>query len=562
LKTYLKYLINKHQACSKHVKSKLIIRVNTENKIVLDLVIPVMNKTTITTNYLKNIYILLVCLNLSFSFSEINAQKDLKNCQWTEYFFPNGNLSSEGCFVNETPEGIWKSYYNNGNIKSFGLRNLNKLEGVWVFYRENLSLEKEIYYRNDKKEGQEILYYENGNISIITNWLSGYKEGFEYFYFPEGQIQYRIKLKENKKHGKSIEYAQDGRKIGFSSYKNGLVTSIEKFNRYNNQGEKTGLWKVFHKNENMKEEGPFKQNLKHGVFRFYNQRGDLQDVIRYEFGIKINNDTDLSNTEVRRTFDENGNKEEETAYKNGLKNGVSRTFNEDGEVISSAIFKEGIAIGKGILDYSGKEQGDWKLYNDDESIKAEGKFENGNRIGKWIFYHSNGWIEQTGSYDKGRLDGKWIWMDESGFIIRSEEYIRGLEHGEFQEFGLNKSLILKGLYKDGMRVGFWKYHINDHIKEGSYLNGELDGKWVHWYSGGGKEFEGAFSFGQPEGVHKHWYADGTIKISGKYEGGAKHGKWRYFSQNGEIDYTYLFKYDKLWKVDGRRVVRNRDSSRP
>ena len=111
------------------------------------------------------------------------------------------------------------------------------------------------------------------------------------------------------------------------------------------------------------------------MFRFYNQRGDLQDVIRYEFGIQINNDTDLSNTEVRRTFDENGNKEEETAYKNGLKNGVSRDFNEGGEVISAAIFKEGIAIGKGIIDYSGKEQGDWKLYNDDESIRAEGKFE-------------------------------------------------------------------------------------------------------------------------------------------------------------------------------------------
>ncbi|MAU76082.1 MAG: hypothetical protein CL831_04315 [Crocinitomicaceae bacterium] len=433
---------------------------------------------------------------------------------------------------------------------------------MWKFYREDSSLEKEIYYINDKKEGREIKYYENGNTSIITNWLSGSKEGFEYLYFPEGQIQYKIKLKENKKHGKSIEYAQNGRKISFSSYKNGLITSIEKFNRYNNQGEKNGLWKEFHENENIKEEGPFKNNLRHGVFRFYNQRGDIQDVIRYEFGIRVENENDLSKTEVRRTFDKKGNKEEETAYKNGLKNGVSRTFNEEGEVVSSAIFKDGIVIGKGIIDISGNEQGDWKLYYDDESIRAEGKFENGNRVGKWIFYHSNGWVEQTGSYDNGRLDGKWRWMEESGFVIRSEEYSRGLEDGEFEEFGLNKLLILKGLYKNGMRVGFWMYHVNDHIEEGNYLNGELDGKWIHRYSGGGKMFEGTYSFGQPEGLHKHWYADGTIKISGKYEGGAKHGKWRYYLQNGEIDYIYLFRHDKLWKVDGRRVVRNRDSSRP
>ena len=48
----------------------------------------------------------------------------------------------------------------------------------------------------------------------------------------------------------------------------------------------------------------------------------------------------------------------------------------------------------------------------------------------------------------------------------------------------------------------------------------------------------------------------------RFQGGAKHGKWRYYLQNGEIDYIYLFRHDKLWKVDGRRVVRNRDSSRP
>ena len=98
--------MNKYQACLKHVHLELINSINTENKIILAIVIPVMNKTTITTNYLKNIYILLVCLNLSFSFSEINAQKDLEKCEWTEYFFSNGNLSSEGCFVDGIPEGI------------------------------------------------------------------------------------------------------------------------------------------------------------------------------------------------------------------------------------------------------------------------------------------------------------------------------------------------------------------------------------------------------------------------------------------------------------------------
>ena len=562
MKTYLKYLTDKYKACLKHVNYRLIKPLVSEIKGFLYIVLPVVNMLTTTTNYLKNIYILLVCLNLSFCFLEISAQKELENCEWQKYYFTDNKLSSEGCFINGIPEGVWKSYFNSGKLKSVGFRNESKLEGIWKFYRENSILEKEISYSGDKKDGREIIYYENGDILSSTNWKSGIKQGKEYYYYPEGNIQYMIKFEENKKHGKSIEYAQTGIKIGFTTYKKGLVTSIEKFNRYNKQGEKTGIWKEFHQNETVKEEGPFKQNLKQGVFRLYNQRGDLQDIIRYELGEKITNDNDLSETEIIITFHENGSKEEETAYKNGIKNGVSRTFNKSGEIILGSTFNEGKLISKGIIDKSGLEQGDWKLYYNDESIKSEGEYENGLRIGKWIFYNSKGWIEQTGSYIQGNLDGKWKLMDESGFIIRSEEYNKGLEDGEFKEFGLNKDLILNGLYKDGRRMGFWMYHVNDHIEEGNYLNGEFDGKWIHRYSEGEKMFEGGYSFGQPEGSHKYWYADGTVKASGKYEGGAKHGKWRYFSQNGEIDYIYLFRHDKLWKVDGRKVARNRDSSRP
>jgi antitoxin component YwqK of YwqJK toxin-antitoxin module len=74
-------------------------------------------------------------------------------------------------------------------------------------------------------------------------------------------------------------------------------------------------------------------------------------------------------------------------------------------------------------------------------------------------------------------------------------------------------------------------------------------------------FEGDFSFGQKEGAHKTWYSNGILKSSGKYNGDVKNGKWRYFEINGLLDHTHLYKFGKLWKVDGRRVARKRDSSR-
>ena len=124
------------------------------------------------------------------------------------------------------------------------------------------------------------------------------------------------------------------------SYKRGLIVAIEKFNRFNNKGEKTGVWKEFHKNETVKEEGPFYNNLKHGVFRIYNQRGNLQDIILYEFVIKINNDTELNETEVIRTFDENGKIEYRGKWAKQERDLMKQQGYNNGDKISGKMFPQ------------------------------------------------------------------------------------------------------------------------------------------------------------------------------------------------------------------------------
>ena len=66
---------------------------------------------------------------------------------------------------------------------------------------------------------------------------------------------------------------------------------------------------------------------------------------------------------------------------------------------------------------------------------------------------------------------------------------------------------------------------------------------------------------QKKGTHKEWYPNGTLKSTGKYEGGVENGKWKFFTEDGILKYTYVYRYGKLWKVDGRRVARKRDSLR-
>jgi antitoxin component YwqK of YwqJK toxin-antitoxin module len=563
LKTPLKKLIYNHQTCLKHVDRWLLYLKLFKNSIKSKTVIPDMNMLTITINSLKNIYILLVCVYCSLLSSEINSQENITEieCNSTQYFYPSGKLSSEGCLFNGIPNGRWKSYYESGNIKSSGFWVENKLSGKWKFYNEDSTLDREIEYEADLKNGKEIIYFKNGNYKSVTVWVLNNKERTQTLFYKSGKIKYTVQYEADLKNGKTTEYAQDGRIITFKFYKKGIISSIEKFNRFNRNSEKSGIWKYFHENNRISEEGPYRNNLRHGVFRFYNTSGDLDNIVRYEFGIEVLEDKLLNKSDVITSYHNNGKISEETVYKNGLKNGVSRIFNTEGNIVEGNIFKDGIKTCTGVTDRSGLEQGGWELYYNDGSVKAIGSYENGKKVGEWKYFNKRGWLEQTGYYRLGKLDGVWKWMDESGFIIRLETYDNGLEEGQFIEYDSSNKLLLKGIYRNGLRVDSWFYHVNDHKELGSYLNGERDGNWIYLYSEKQKMFEGEYSFGSKEGTHKEWYPNGTLKSTGKYEGGVENGKWKFFTEEGALKYTYTYRYGKLWKVDGRRVARKRDSLR-
>ena len=160
------------------------------------------------------------------------------------------------------------------------------------------------------------------------------------------------------------------------------------------------------------------------------------------------------------------------------------------------------------------------------------------------------------------MDKEWSWWAISGERLRTENYNYGMQDGYFLEKNIQGQTLLKGVYKNGLKEGFWIYHVNDHREEGNFINGEFEGEWRHWYSDNKPKFEGKYSFGQPEGEHKYYFYNGSINYYGSYESGVKHGKWHHFNDEGVIQYLYKYKYGELIKVDGRRVSKTKKYSRP
>ena len=333
----------------------------------------------------------------------------------------------------------------------------------------------------------------------------------------------------------------------------------ESFNRLNDRGLKTGPWKEFHPSGRVVESGFYLDDLRHGVFQFFDARGSVVRVVEYRHGEEVlpeeNRAPVVELQEVRR---EDGSLAETITYVDGVKQGVSRSFDAAGEVVSGSVFDQDVLVAEGITLKDGRRNGPWKEYWPNGNLRAEGMYIDDERDGDWVFYRENREKEQQGRYVRGSVHGLWTWWYPGGKVHRKERYTRGTLNGEFLELDTAGKALVKGQYKGGQKEGFWRIHIHDHLEEGTYLLGQKDGEWTHTYGNGKKQFQGTFSFGQPEGRHRTWHPNGVLEIEGRYESGAKHKKWRLYDDQGSLMHEYIYRYGKLRKVDGSKVDKRRD----
>ena len=517
-------------------------------------VFPVIHIPTMTTpSSFKIILFVLLCGQCSFGWT----QRELEDCQWTEFFHDNGAVASEGCLIGGVPTGIWTNYDQEGTIESQGARKNNVPDGVWLFYVGGVLREK-CMFEEGVKHGAQILW-ENGIKTDSIPWNNGSREGMALSFRKNGSVAIQTPYKANKKEGKATGFNTNNERIFYRWYKENRLVASESFNRYDAEGKKTGPWKVFHPTGREIETGFYENGLKHGVFQSFDARGKLQRVVTYRFGKIVEDDVETQpKAEVQTTKREDGSIAESITYLNGVRHGVARQFDENGDVISGAVFEEDVLIAEGVTRENGKRHGPWMEYWPNGELKAKGEYVDGNRDGFWVFYRDTGEKEQEGTYLEGNIHGTWTWWHPGGKIHREESYNKGQPEGEFLELDTAGKALVSGEYIGGEREGFWRVHINDHMEEGSYLSGQKHGIWTHTYGSGLRQFEGEFDFGQPIGKHRFWHPNGVIEEEGKYEGGVKHKKWKLFNEEGSVVHEYIYKYGKLRKVDGSRVDKRRD----
>lgn len=471
----------------------------------------------------------------------------------TQYRFENGVVSSEGTLRNGKPDGFWKTYYPSGQLKTEGNRKDFQLDSTWNFYAENGKIQKTIQYANDVRKGQECIYDEAGKRIEEYTYEANIKNGKASWFFATGEIKKRSQFVNNKEEGKAVEFERDGRIINLLTYRNGFIYTEERINRYDEQGKRTGIWKDLYENGSVSIEGIWVNGMKNGVFKFFNRKGELEKLERYENDNVIVDEAATAILDIRKEYYSNGNIKQVGTYREGKRQGNFRIYDENGNETGGMLYDNDALAGEGVIDSLGKRQGEWKLFYPDGTLRAKGKYVTGLKDGPWTYFYGNTRIEQSGIYIADKPTGIWKWFYVNGQLHREDMYRNGKEEGTSTEYDSTGVVINEGEFVAGARNGKWKLTINDHIEEGQFLDGERDGLWKWFYGKGERMFEGEFQSGVPVNRHKYWYDNGQVEMTGKYKAGEMEGRWDYFDNNGFPQMQLDYKEGVVVRINGQKI---------
>ncbi|MFZ5939125.1 MAG: toxin-antitoxin system YwqK family antitoxin [Bacteroidota bacterium] len=480
-----------------------------------------------------------------------------------KFFYPNGQVSSEGLMKNGKPDGYWKTYYTTGVIKSEGKRVNTLLDSTWCFYDQSGNLVQTISYQLGKRNGySEKFIFDNperpGIKTLILKelYVNDVKEGKAYSYFKTGELQEESFYRNGKKEGLSREYDRDGNIITLLEYKDNFLISREKINRKDAYGRKQGTYKIFNEENQLILEENYLDDALNGLSKRFDENGKLIQSVLYEKGKIIEEiDEDLKDiVEYKNTFDSDGRLTFSGAYINGLAIGIHRYYNQEGVVINAIVYNDdGIKVSEGIIDDEGNINGPWKDFYPTGEIRARGSYRNNQKSGPWVYYFKNGTTEQKGDYLRDRFEGSWIWYYPDGSVCREENYFNGEEDGNFIEYAPDGKILSSGKYISGEREGEWFYDVGDHIEKGSYIAGLREGKWYYYYSDGTVQFEGNYVQGNPDGKQKYYYPGGELKEEQYYKMGVRTRIWTKYNEEGDPVMTVTYRNNEEYRINGIKV---------
>ncbi|MFA6126384.1 MAG: hypothetical protein WC699_03680 [Bacteroidales bacterium] len=420
---------------------------------------------------------------------------------------------------------------------------------------------------------------------LISHGLNGQeslKDGYNKLYYGNKQLSSEGMIRDGKPDGKWISYHINGKIKSEGNRRNFQLDSLWKF--YDEQGfitdeinyldgKRSGYhikYQIINQNNKQTAVPLFKElfldNQKQGLSTYYNSKGEISRIVRYKDGKKQGLTREFANGIVQVVY----------KYHND--------FLIDREFINQT-------------DGKGLKQGGWREYFDNDNIRTEENYKNGelngyyreyNQAGKMMVsnFYENGKLVENNSTDEIIAEVK-NQFDSLGNLVASGSYLNNIPVGTHRKYLPDKTKVkieeynnsgqvisdgvtndkgikeefwrfyypggnvrLEGNYKNDKRSGIWKFYFPEGKLEqqGNYVNGLEDGLWTWYYPNGALRREESYLRGKEDGLSTEYDENNLVIAKGEYIEGLEEGAW--FYQTGLITEKGSYKNglkDGIWQ---------------
>jgi antitoxin component YwqK of YwqJK toxin-antitoxin module len=207
------------------------------------------------------------------------------------------------------------------------------------------------------------------------------------------------------------------------------VTALHGQNLLDEQGRKTGPWKVEYPNSKILYEANFHEGRPVGEMIRYYRSGAVRARMMFD---------SLEDRSFTKLYYENGKQAAEGWYENKVKDSVWNYFSEfDGTVRIRETYENGNLHGmvrsyypsgqvsEEVTWIQNKKDGPWRQFYADGTIRLESCYKNDKLHGSYEMFYTDNTMKIRGEYRDNLTNGTWSFYDEKGSEIFTIEYLHG-----------------------------------------------------------------------------------------------------------------------------------------
>lgn len=306
-------------------------------------------------------------------------------------------------------QGLWKSLYDNDNIRFEENYKNGVLHGYYREYSSRGQLLVSKFFEQgveiERKDPEEIKidyrnqFDENGQISASGGFINNTPVGIHRIYTENRSV---INTKEFNNSGQLIS---DG------------ITD--------EKGKKDEFWKFYFTSGELRSEGSFNDNIRHGQWKYYFPNGQLEQSGTFRSGKEDG---------LWIWYYQNGSLRREEDYYRGMEDGKSVEYDQSGSVIAKGEYIEGL------------KEGDWYYHVGDHTEK--GAFTGGERNGIWQYFYLDNGKKFYGAYIQGFANGKHRYYYESGKIKEERYFEMGRKERSWKKYDEEGNLMITMTYSN------------------------------------------------------------------------------------------------------------------